>query len=407
MVGIARRPFDPCRARLDEDDLPPGRRARPRRARAGVRRRRRGRAPGVHDHRHGRPRHDPRDQRRGHVERFRAAAAAGAKRFVYASSVAAYGFHRDNPVRMTEDWPVRPAAHLFYAQEKAEIEAPARRGGRRPSGARPLPAAPAGRARPARGRRQGAAARPARAAWAAGSAGSCAARPFRSRCSPRRCRSSSSTRRTSARRSCSASSPPARPGAYNITGDGVLTGAEVARELGLAPLPIPGGLVQGARARARRAAVRPACRRLGRGGQPPGDHGREQGQARARVGAALHEPRGAARHARRSMKCTPFEVDVAIVGSGFSGLGMAIRSSGTASRTSSCSSAARRSAARGGSTRIPAAPATCPRISTRSRSRPTPTGRAPTPRQPEIRATCAASRTRTSRRAAPAPRHAP
>src|SRR3954449_13410559 len=58
----------------------------------------------------------------GTLNAFRAAAAAGAKRFVYASSVAAYGFHRDNPVGMTEEWPVRPAAHLFYAQEKAEIE---------------------------------------------------------------------------------------------------------------------------------------------------------------------------------------------------------------------------------------------------------------------------------------------
>src|SRR5439155_25693869 len=38
------------------------------------------------------------------------------------SSVAAYGFHRDNPVGMTEDWPVRPAERLFYAQEKAELE---------------------------------------------------------------------------------------------------------------------------------------------------------------------------------------------------------------------------------------------------------------------------------------------
>src|SRR3954463_15433554 len=37
---------------------------------------------------------------------FRAAAAAGAERFVYASSVAAYGFHRDNPVPLTEEWPV-------------------------------------------------------------------------------------------------------------------------------------------------------------------------------------------------------------------------------------------------------------------------------------------------------------
>jgi nucleoside-diphosphate-sugar epimerase len=58
----------------------------------------------------------------GTLNAFRAAATAGAKRFVYASSVAAYGFHRDNPVGMTEDWPVRPAAHLFYAQEKAELE---------------------------------------------------------------------------------------------------------------------------------------------------------------------------------------------------------------------------------------------------------------------------------------------
>jgi nucleoside-diphosphate-sugar epimerase len=58
----------------------------------------------------------------GTLNAFRAAAAAGAQRFVYASSIAAYGFHRDNPVGMTEDWPARPAAHLFYAQEKAEIE---------------------------------------------------------------------------------------------------------------------------------------------------------------------------------------------------------------------------------------------------------------------------------------------
>jgi nucleoside-diphosphate-sugar epimerase len=58
----------------------------------------------------------------GTLNAFRAAAAAGAKRFVYASSVAAYGFHRDNPIGMTEEWPARPADHLFYAQEKAELE---------------------------------------------------------------------------------------------------------------------------------------------------------------------------------------------------------------------------------------------------------------------------------------------
>src|SRR3954470_10829462 len=58
----------------------------------------------------------------GTLNTFRAAARAGASRFVYASSVAAYGFHRDNPVGMTEEWPARPAKKLFYAQEKAEIE---------------------------------------------------------------------------------------------------------------------------------------------------------------------------------------------------------------------------------------------------------------------------------------------
>src|SRR5215203_5350865 len=58
----------------------------------------------------------------GTLNAFRAAAAAGVRRFVYASSVAAYGFHRDNPVGMREDWPTRPAGRLFYAQEKAELE---------------------------------------------------------------------------------------------------------------------------------------------------------------------------------------------------------------------------------------------------------------------------------------------
>jgi nucleoside-diphosphate-sugar epimerase len=59
----------------------------------------------------------------GTLNVFRAAAAAGVNRFVYASSVAAYGFHSDNPVGMTEDWPTRPARRLFYAREKAELEA--------------------------------------------------------------------------------------------------------------------------------------------------------------------------------------------------------------------------------------------------------------------------------------------
>jgi nucleoside-diphosphate-sugar epimerase len=58
----------------------------------------------------------------GTLNAFRAAAEVGVKRFVYASSVAAYGFHRDNPIGISEDWATRPADRLFYAQEKAELE---------------------------------------------------------------------------------------------------------------------------------------------------------------------------------------------------------------------------------------------------------------------------------------------
>ncbi|PWN02656.1 epimerase [Nocardioides silvaticus] len=58
----------------------------------------------------------------GTLNAFRAAAEAGARRFVYASSIAAYGFHRDNPIGIPEDWATRPAEKLFYAQEKAELE---------------------------------------------------------------------------------------------------------------------------------------------------------------------------------------------------------------------------------------------------------------------------------------------
>ena len=58
----------------------------------------------------------------GTLNAFRVAAESGARRFVYASSVAAYGFHADNPIGIKEDWPTRPADRLFYAREKAELE---------------------------------------------------------------------------------------------------------------------------------------------------------------------------------------------------------------------------------------------------------------------------------------------
>jgi UDP-glucose 4-epimerase len=53
---------------------------------------------------------------------FEAAVAAGAKRIVYASSVAAYGFHSDNPRPLTEDVPARGTASHYYSAQKAEVE---------------------------------------------------------------------------------------------------------------------------------------------------------------------------------------------------------------------------------------------------------------------------------------------
>ncbi|MBA2521944.1 MAG: NAD-dependent epimerase/dehydratase family protein, partial [Solirubrobacterales bacterium] len=53
---------------------------------------------------------------------FEAAVAAKAKRLVYTSSVAAYGFHRDNPQPLTEDVPPRGSEGFYYSAHKAELE---------------------------------------------------------------------------------------------------------------------------------------------------------------------------------------------------------------------------------------------------------------------------------------------
>jgi nucleoside-diphosphate-sugar epimerase len=53
---------------------------------------------------------------------FQAALAARAKRLVYASSVAAYGFHRDNPQPLREEIPARGTDSHYYSAQKAEVE---------------------------------------------------------------------------------------------------------------------------------------------------------------------------------------------------------------------------------------------------------------------------------------------
>lgn len=59
---------------------------------------------------------------RGSRNVFEAAVAAGARRLVYTSSVAAYGFHADNPDLLTEDVPPRGTREFYYSAQKAELE---------------------------------------------------------------------------------------------------------------------------------------------------------------------------------------------------------------------------------------------------------------------------------------------
>jgi nucleoside-diphosphate-sugar epimerase len=180
----------------------------------------------------------------GTLNVFRAAREAGVSRFVYASSVAAYGFHRDNPVGMKEDWPVRPAHRLFYAREKAELEHllsdEAAASGEGPElyllrppivlgphamGAKDLLPAPI--------------------ATGGGRALGLLQRlpiPLPTLAPNIQLQLIHEDDVGQALLKCVLAEGP--PGAYNIAGDGVLSGADVARELGLAPIPIPGRFVQ-------------------------------------------------------------------------------------------------------------------------------------------------------------------
>jgi nucleoside-diphosphate-sugar epimerase len=53
---------------------------------------------------------------------FEATVAAKVRRLVYASSVAAYGFHEDNPPLLTEDVPPRGTDRHYYSAQKAALE---------------------------------------------------------------------------------------------------------------------------------------------------------------------------------------------------------------------------------------------------------------------------------------------
>jgi nucleoside-diphosphate-sugar epimerase len=146
---------------------------------------------------------------------------------------------------MTEDWPVRPAARLFYAQEKAELEQllgeeaeahprlalyllrPPIVLGPHAVGAKdalPAPLAAAGRRMLELVNRLPI--------------------PIPTLAPDMPVQFIHEDDVGQALFRCAVAAGP--PGAYNIAGDGVLTGADVARELGFAPLPIPGRVIHAA-----------------------------------------------------------------------------------------------------------------------------------------------------------------
>jgi nucleoside-diphosphate-sugar epimerase len=174
----------------------------------------------------------------GTLNAFRAAAAAGATRFVYASSVAAYGFHSDNPVGMKEDWPVRPAAHLFYAQEKAELEQLlAEESEQHPELDLYLLRPPVVLGPHAMGAKDALRAPLAAVGKRLLEAVSRLPVPILAITPDAPVQFIHEDDVGQALLKCVVGAGP--PGAYNIAGDGVLTGSDVARELGLTPISIP------------------------------------------------------------------------------------------------------------------------------------------------------------------------
>src|SRR3954452_11147511 len=179
----------------------------------------------------------------GTLNVFRAAAAAGAKRFVYASSVAAYGFHDDNPIPMTEEHPVRPAAKLFYAQEKAEIEhLLGEEAAAHPELELYLLRPPIVVGPNAVGAKE---ILPGPLAYIGGAIAGAIGKlpvPLPTFAPDIPLQLIHEADVGQAFLACIVGQGP--PGAYNIAGDGILTGADVARAVGLAPVKVPGGIVR-------------------------------------------------------------------------------------------------------------------------------------------------------------------
>jgi nucleoside-diphosphate-sugar epimerase len=168
----------------------------------------------------------------------RAAARAGARRFVYTSSAAVYGTRREQPEPIREDEPLRPNSRLFYARHKAQAELTVTEAlaGSRTDLYMFRPCAIVGpHATGAGGGRVPAPLREA-ARWSARAG-------LRPLLPPPPVPLQYVHEDDVAQAVALAVEGQGRPGTYNLAGEGSLSAAESLRMLGFGPLPVPGRLV--------------------------------------------------------------------------------------------------------------------------------------------------------------------
>ena len=239
---MARRPFDPEERGWKKTEYRQGDVTDAESVTGPGQGRRRGRAPGV--------RHPERRRRHPRAERgrlahwsSRQAAKAGAERICYASSVAAYGFHDDNPDWLTEDIPARGSRGAPLLAPEGRGRAGARRGAAAPAGTwPPTRSGPASWPGPAR-------ARCSRRSPTTGSARRCPTPVTRllglmpalqaGDPRPRRAASSSCTRTTWRRRSWPASRGAASPGPTTSPPAARSRCRDLADALGWYSVPVP------------------------------------------------------------------------------------------------------------------------------------------------------------------------
>ena len=215
-------------------------------------------------------------------------AADRPRRLVYTSSVAAYGYHSDNPIPITEDVPPRGSPEHYYSEQKAACEAvlaeltadstlevfilrPCIVAG--PKAHALAEAMPWNRL-------------PGLVRRVSGSLPLLKA-PFPDPGTPMQLVHHDDVAAAIAL----ATTTSAPPGAYNLAGDGVLSLSDVAEALGARPIRVPHAAVTAASEAHRPAAVRPVGARVAACRTDVGGHGHRQGEVKAGMDTEIHRRR--------------------------------------------------------------------------------------------------------------------